>query len=390
MDLTNPDTTITAADLESLALQHLTELPVPGVEGRALDPEKAWAAVLSAAVEQTSIHDICAQTINTPCSDRVLEWLATVDHLQFENAVNDILARQAQQMLLKATPRSICLDFVDIHYHGRHHLSPTELCRTTPRDGTTNCHRYCAGFVISRNKPLILAFTWMHGDETKADAAERVLGRVGDLGLTIRCLVADRGFASAAGIDHMQSLAPVITPLIRRGKKLMKLLDTKVSYWTEYAMYEGTPREVRFPVAICVSYRKGKRGKTGLLIHAYAACEQDARTPKQVEYAYKQRSAIETSFRTFREALATTSTRDPGIRLVHVGVAFVLRNLWVLVGWAVLAQPRCGGRARPAWFPFKRFRKWIEHALDERLARIWEVPTNGVGIPVANRSAVAG
>jgi hypothetical protein len=230
----------------------------------------------------------------------------------------------------------------------------------------------------------------MYGDETRADAAKRVLGRVVDLGLTIECLLADRAFASAAGIDTMQTTAPMIAPLIRRGKELAKRLDTQVSYWTEYTMYEGTAREVRFPVAICVSYQKGKRGKTGLVVRAYAACEQDARTPKQVEQAYKQRSAIETSFRTFREALAKTTTRNPGIRLVYVGVAFLLRNLWILIGWAVLAQPRCGGRARPSWFPFKRFRKWIGHALDEHLGWIWKIPTNGVGMPLSHQNAVAG
>jgi len=390
MDIVHPDKIITAADLENLALEYLRPLPVPGVEGRTLDPEDAWVTILHAAVEQTSIHDICKQTTKTPCSDRVLEWLATVDHKQFEHAVNETLARQARQMLLKATPRSICLDFVDIHYHGHHHRSPTELCRTTPRDGTSKCHRYGAAFVLSRGKPLILAFTWMHSDETRDDAAKRVLGRVVELGFPIECLLADRAFASAAGIQTMQTTAPMIAPLVRRGKKLAKLLETQVSYWSEYAMYEGTAREVRFPLAICVSYQKGKRGKTGLLVRAYAACEQAARTPKQVEEVYKQRSAIETSFRTFRETLAKTTTPNPGIRLVYVGVAFLLRNLWILVGWAVLAQPRRGGRARPGWFPFKRFRKWIGHALDERLGWIWEVPTNGVGIPATHRHAVAG
>ena len=390
MDLCHPDEMITAADLESLALEYLTALPIPGVEGRTLDPQDGWATVLQAAVEQTSVHDVTKQTANTPCSDRVLEWLATVNHEEFEDAVNEALATQARQMLLKATPRSICLDYVDIHYHGCHFRTPAELCRTTPRDGTGKCHRYCVAFVICRNKPLILAFTWAHSDETKADAAERVLGRVVDLGLTIECLLSDRGFASAAGIADMQTIAPMIAPLIRRGKKLAQLLDTQVSYWAEYAMYEGTAREVRFPLAVCVSYRQGKRGKKGLLVRAYAACDQTDRTPKQVEQKYNQRSAIETSFRTSKEALAKTSSRNPGIRLVYVGVAFLLRDLWVLVQWAVLARPRRGGRALPSWFAFKRFCKWISHSLDERLGWIWELPTNGVGIPMSHRGPVAG
>lgn len=163
-------------------------------------------------------------------------------------------------------------------------LSNKPLSTTSPN--RQPIHRAATAFVLSRGKPLILAFTWMHGDESRDVAAKNTLGRVVDLDFTIECLLADRAFASAAGIDLMQTTAPMIAPLIRRGKKLARLLDTKVSYWTEYAMYEGTAREVRFPLAICVSYQNGKRGKNGLLVRAYTACEQDARTPKQVEQTY--------------------------------------------------------------------------------------------------------
>ncbi|WP_212750773.1 hypothetical protein [Haloterrigena sp. H1] len=50
-------------------------------------------------------------------------------------------------------------------------------------------------------------------------------------------------------------------------------LDTSVSYWTEYVMYEGSERELRFPLAVCVSYQQGNRGKHGLLVRAYVACD---------------------------------------------------------------------------------------------------------------------
>lgn len=390
MDLDNPDETITAADLENISIETLTELFIPGVEGRTLDPLMGWKTVLQASVEQSSIHSITDQTTNTPCSDRVLEWLGTVVPEEFERAVNELLAKQVKTMLLAKTPRTVCLDFVDLHYHGLHYRVPTELCTTKPRDGTSKCHRYCAAFVVTRSKPMILAFTWVHGNESYDDAAERVLGRVLELDLTIECVLADRAFSSAACIDLFKTIGPTIVPVIRRGKKLAELLEKRVSYWSEYAMYEGTAREVRFPLAVCVSYQKGKRGKQGLLVQAYAACEQAARTPKQVEKKYRDRSSIETSFRTFREAMATTTSRNPGIRLVYVSVAFLLRNLWIIVMWGVLARPRRGGRALPTSFPFKRFRKWISHALDEELGWIWEVPTNGVGVPDNPPRAVAG
>jgi IS4 transposase len=158
-------------------------------------------------------------------------------------------------------------------------------------------------------------------------------------------------------------------------------LKTSISYWTEYVMHEGSERELRFPLAVCVSYQQGNRGKHGLLVRAYTACDLADRTPKEVEALYQKRSAIETAFRTMREARAYTTTTDPVVRLLFVLVSFLLRNLWLIVRWGVLATPRRGGRALPIWFRFEVFREWIDHALDEALLRKWEAPTNGVGIP---------
>lgn len=106
-------------------------LNLPGFLELSRQPQYAWTTIFHAAVEQTWIHDICDQTTNSPCSVHVLEWVATVTHYDCETTVNEMLARQSRQMLLKAMPRSICLDFVDIHYPG-HQRSPTELCHTTP------------------------------------------------------------------------------------------------------------------------------------------------------------------------------------------------------------------------------------------------------------------
>ncbi len=167
-------------------------------------------------------------------------------------------------------------------------------------------------------------------------------------------------------------------------------LDTTVSYWTEYVMYEGSERELRFPLAVCVSYQQGNRGKHGLLVRAYVACDLTDRTPKDVEALYQKRSAIETAFRTIREARARTSTTDPVVRLLFVLVSFLLRNLWVIVRWGVLATPQRGGRALPVWFRFEVFREWIDHALDDTLRRKWEAPTNCTGIPATYSQLDAG
>lgn len=59
---------------------------------------------------------------------------------------------------------------------------------------------------------------------------------------------------------------------------------------------------------------------------------------------YRQRFGIETSYRQVQEAGIKTTTRNPTLRLLFVGIALILRNLWVWVHWACLTKPRRGER----------------------------------------------
>lgn len=387
--LYHPDTVLTAADLETLADSLLSEIPIPGVEGCGFDSGIIRQTLLEAAVNQTSIKAVTDSTRETYSDDYTLAQLHTIPPGELEAVANALLRQQAA-MILGPSPRIICLDFVDIHYHGCPHRSPGELCHTTPRDGTSQCHRYLAGFVLCRAKPLVVTVTAVRGDEPKSDAVERLLDLVAALPFDVAGLLADRGFYNGASIERLGATAPVALPVIRRGKQMAEKLDTSVSYWTEYTMYEGSERELRFALAVCVSYQQGNRGKHGLLVRAYTACDLADRTPKEVEALYQKRSAIETAFRTMREARARTTTPDPVVRLLFVLVSFLLRNLWLIVRWGVLATPRRGGRALPVWFRFEVFRAWITHTLDEMLRRKWEAPTNCVGIPVAYSQLDAG
>jgi hypothetical protein len=378
--LCHPDTTLTAANLEILAEGLLAEIPIPGVEGSGFDSGIVRRTLLHAAVGQTSIKAVTESTRGTYSDDYTLAQLHTIPPEELETVVNGLLRQQAA-MILGPAPRIICLDFVDIHYHGCPHHSPGELCHTTPRDGTSQYHRYLAGFVLCRAKPLVVAVTAVRGDEPKSDAVKRLLDHVAVLPFDVAGLLCDRGFYNGTCIQQLRETAPVVFPVIRRGQRMAEKLETAISYWTEYTMYEGSERELCFPLAVCVSYQQGKRGKHGLLVRAYTACDRPDRTPKDVEALYRKRSAIETAFRTMREARARTTTADPVVRLVFVLVSFLLRNPWLVVRWGVLATPRRGGRALSVWFRFEVFREWIDHTLDELLHRKWEAPTNGVGIP---------
>ncbi len=59
---------------------------------------------------------------------------------------------------------------------------------------------------------------------------------------------------------------------------------------------------------------------------------------------YRLRFGLEASYRQLHEGRIRTTTRRPVVRLLYVGIALVLRNLWVWLHYAALSRPRRGGR----------------------------------------------
>jgi len=49
---------------------------------------------------------------------------------------------------------------------------------------------------------------------------------------------------------------------------------------TTYRMYKDCKRELKFPLAVAVSYQAVNRGKSGEVIRGYVACDLADRTPK--------------------------------------------------------------------------------------------------------------
>ena len=87
-----------------------------------------------------------------------------------------------------------------------------------------------------------------------------------------------------------------------------------------------------------------------------------------VRETYRQRFAIETTYRQLHQARIRTSTRDPAQRLLYVGIALILRNVWVWLHQMVLARPRRGGREiRLDLLRFRRMLLWLTHVVEGTL-----------------------
>jgi putative transposase len=87
---------------------------------------------------------------------------------------------------------------------------------------------------------------------------------------------------------------------------------------------------------------------------------------------YRSRFAIETSYRQLHQARIRTCTRDPLLRLLYIGIALILRNVWVWLHWEHLARHRRGGRhVDLSQLRFRQMLLWLQHVAEFTLG-VWD------------------
>lgn len=190
-----------------------------------------------------------------------------------------------------------------------------------------------------------------------------LLASLESLKLKIKRLYLDRGFFSISVIRWLKALdIPFIMPAIRRGKKggIRQFLCGRQSYKTTYTMGKTKDNSVTMDLWIICKYRKGKRGKYGLEYFAYVV-HKVSTSLAYIHQEYRQRFGIESSYRLKKRMRPTwsltpgrtrtkplcrirTTTKKPTLRLLYVGISFLLVNIWINILWQKISRPRKGGR----------------------------------------------
>jgi putative transposase len=106
----------------------------------------------------------------------------------------------------------------------------------------------------------------------------------------------------------------------------------------------------------------------------YAVWGIGPRSLSWVRDSYSKRFGIESSYRQLNQGRIRTSTRSPLLRLLFVGLALLLRNVYVWLHWEVLAHKRRGRRRVDLnQLPLKAMLAWLQHRAEEFLGLRTEV-----------------
>jgi putative transposase len=93
-------------------------------------------------------------------------------------------------------------------------------------------------------------------------------------------------------------------------------------------------------------------------------------TNKHLDYIYedyRKRFGIETSYRLKNICRIRTNNKNPVLRLLFVGISFLLVNIWVNLLWLRISRKRKGGRlVYRVLFVLKQMLAFLSQAIERK------------------------
>jgi putative transposase len=337
--------------------------------------------LLIAAARTVSIFAACRDLARAPSDQTIRNALAASlpDISELQRRLNLALCTKLPKALFRKS-RRIAIDLTLIPYHGQPHQDEKEIYRSNPKSGTTHFHAYATAAVVHKGHRYTVALLRVEKGVKMKEVLQELLKIIRSRGIKVRYLLLDKGFFSVEVITYLKRAdVGFIIPAIvrgrkpRRGKKatgLRALCQKNNGYYQERLSGKVAGQQRSTRVTICVaskSYTHNKSGKrrTKKLLYAVRKVRL---TPREIREMYRTRFGIETSYRQMHQARIRTCTRDPRLRLLFVGIALVLRNVWV---WLHFQLARGKWSQEPQLFlQLLRFREmllWISQVIGRQL-----------------------
>ena len=265
---------------------------------------------------------------------------------QLESQLNRALISKLPRRI-KKRKHKMAIDLNLIPYYGKPTKQEEEyIYRSQAKNGTCSFYAYATIYIIAKNKRLTIAVIGLKKSYTNVAIITYLLDKIQSLKLKIQTLYLDRGFYSSAVIRWLMALdIPFMMPAIRNGKTggINQYLKGKKSYKTTHTLNKDRDDRVTFPLWIVCKYLKGKRGKFGVEYLPYVVYKVNI-SLNYIYQDYRKRFGIETSYRLKNICRIRTTTKNPIIRLLYVGISFLIVNIWIYILWSKISKPRRGSR----------------------------------------------
>ena len=375
--------TINGKDVEQCAADILGEALELKDHGRKCSASVLLHLLLYAAARITSLFDACGRLKNVPKDDAVRKALVAalpeIDKLEcrLNAALQATWPRSLRRRLSTGKGKwRLAVDLTLIPYHGEPLHDRKEVYRGEAKSGTTHFHAYGTCYVVHHGRRFTLALVRVELGTPMHQVLRQLLARVRAAGIVPNLLLLDRGFVNVGVIRYLQAARiAFLMPAVMRGRKpddprgpsaTYVFAARRTSGWDSYSWRDASGVKATVRVCICRTRprrRRQRRRRPTTLVYFFWGMQPPSAV--WVRETYRRRFGIESSYRQMNQARIRTSTRDPKLRLLFVGVAMVLRNVWVWIHLLLLSEPRRGRRQiRLERLRFRTMLLWLIHLIE--------------------------
>lgn len=341
----------------------------PAIVHRILLYAAAWTTSIAAACQELQHGNLSDQAVRDALRRGLPKRISDLEK-RLNAAIDLRLPRRVFRQ-----PRVVAIDLHLDPYYGEPLKNKNELYRSQPKQGTSDFHAYATVTIVEKGHRYTLGFTRVKAKEKMAAVVERLSDIVTVRGVRIRRVLLDRGFFCYDVIELLATRKlSWIMPVMIRGrtpkdpKKItgFRVLLRKISGWYRHVMTKKSQTQT---FDVCVTRRlvvpKDRRRKKWMKPMLFASVGVRG-TPRQIRQMYRNRFGIETSYRQIRQAWAKTSTRDPWLRLVLVGLAILLLNVWVWLMRPSRSEERVQRvKLRSGEVTFEGLLRWLAYELQK-------------------------
>jgi putative transposase len=327
-----------------------------------------------ANVHRLSIESACQELQGAPSGNRLREVLAQSlpDRKGMQSALNKMFRQQLHPSVWKCKRAfNIAIDLTLIPYHGQPYENEKEIVRGMPKSGTTHFHGYATISIVRDNRRYVVALRFVEYGEQMGEIVRWLLKRLKALKFCVRRVFLDKGFCSKPVFKVLgQHKLSYVIPIPVRGKSGgVRTLFQGKSRTTTYTFKSPKQGQYSVQAVLVKRYSKGRYGRHRSKWFAYACIGLPASIlPAQVFELYRQRFGIESSYRQMNQIRARTSTRNPVIRLLLVGLAFVLFNLYISLRQNLSSAPKELLKVpKRFWLSLRRMTLLLSRAIE----RLW-------------------
>jgi hypothetical protein len=325
--------TVSAAAVHAYA-QELLRVELELADFKQAVPAPLLASVLIlAACWQTSLSAVCSLVRGLPSHETVRKALFAALPARpsdLRQRLHALLARTLPEHL-RNRPVPFALDVHRRPFYGRPTRAST---RGRKKAGTRGAFAYATLAALAPEGAFTVAFLLVRRSMRLTTVVTRLLARADELQLCCAYLLMDKEFYAAEVIDLLQRRDQAfVVPAPRRGRRpgagtahLFDPARTPLGWhshtWTAKRRRGGLPWTVTVAMCVARHWSSGRR-----LVFATDGLGA-AWAPAEVAAAYRKRFGIEVQYRQLGQCLARTSSRDERVRLLLVGLALTLCNVW--------------------------------------------------------------